>query len=69
MARTVSRSAKTGRFVKASTVRRSPRTTSTEIVGPGTSNNKAVNRSTITGRFVKESTTQRHPSTTIRQEV
>ena len=69
MARTVSRSARTGRFVKASTARRSPRTTSTETVGRGTSNQTAVNRSTITGRFVKESTAQRHPDTTVTQQV
>ncbi len=69
MARTVSRSARTGRFVKASTARRSPRVTSTETVGRGTSNKTAVNRSTITGRFVKESTAQRHPDTTITQQV
>jgi len=55
--------------VKASTARRSPRTTSTETVGRGTSNKTAVNRSTITGRFVKESTAQRHPDTTITQQV
>lgn len=69
MARTVSRSASTGRFVKASTASRSPRTTSTETVGRGTSNNTTVNRSTITGRFVTESTAQRHPNTTITQQV
>ncbi|PZP22354.1 MAG: hypothetical protein DI613_18505 [Kocuria rhizophila] len=69
MARTASRSARTGRFVKASTARRSPRTTSTEKVGRGTSNKTTVHRSTITGRFVKESTAQRHPSTTISQRV
>ena len=69
MARTVSRSASSGRFVKASTARRSPRTTTTETVGRGTSNKTTVNRSAITGRFVKESTAQRHPDTTITQQV
>jgi hypothetical protein len=69
MGRTVSRSASTGRFVKASTARRSPKTTSTENVGRGTSNETTVNRSTITGHFVKESTAQRHPDTTITQQV
>jgi hypothetical protein len=69
VARTVSRSARSGRFVKASTARRSPRTTSTETVGRGTSNKTAVNRSTITGRFVKASTAKRHPDTTISQQV
>lgn len=69
MARTVSRSARSGRFVKASTARRSPRTTSTERVGRGTSNKTAVHRSTISGRFVTAATAQRHPSTTITQQV
>lgn len=69
MARTVSRSARSGRFVKSSTARRSPRTTTTERVGRGTSNKTTVNRSTITGRFVKESTAQRNPGTTISQRV
>lgn len=69
MARTASRSARTGRFVKASTARQSPRTTSTERIGRGTSNKTTVHRSTITGRFVKESTAQRHPGTTISQRV
>ncbi|EKA60999.1 hypothetical protein B277_09657 [Janibacter hoylei PVAS-1] len=55
--------------MSASTARRSPRTTSTERVGRGTSNKTTVNRSTITGRFVKESTAQRHPGTTISQQV
>lgn len=69
MARSASRSARTGRFVKASTARRSPRTTSTERMGRGTSNRRTVHRSSITGRFVKESTARRHPSTTISQRV
>lgn len=69
MARSVSRSARTGRFVRASTARRSPRTTSTERVGRGTSNKRTVNRSTITGKFVKAATAQRRPSTTITQKV
>lgn len=69
MARIASRSARTGRFVKTSTARRSPRTTSTEKVGRSTSDKTTVHRSTITGRFVKESTAQRHPNTTISQRV
>ena len=69
MARTVSRGARTGRFVKASTARRSPRTTSNETVGRGTSNKTEVNSSKITGRLVKESTAQRHPDTTVTQQV
>jgi len=69
MARTASRSALTGRFVKATTARRSPRTTSTEQIGRGTSNKTTVHRSSSSGRFVKESTAQGHPSTTISQRV
>mgnify|MGYP001021478645 CR=1 FL=1 len=69
MARSVSRSARSGRFVKASAARRSPRTTTTEKVGRGTSNKTTVHRSAISGRFVKASTAQRHPSTTITQQV
>lgn len=69
MARTVSRSASSGRFVKASTAARSPRTTSTERVGRGTSNATTVNRSAMTGRFVAASTARRHPDTTITQQV
>jgi hypothetical protein len=42
MARTVNRSGKSGRFVTKATARRSPRTTSTERVGRGTSNKRAV---------------------------
>lgn len=69
MARIASRSAQTGRFVKASTARRNPRTTSTERIGQGTSNKTTVYRSTITGKFVKQSTVKRHPNTTISQRV
>lgn len=69
MARTVNRSARTGRFVTKAQVRRSPRTTTTEAVGRGTGNTKAVHRSATTGRFVTKATAQRRPATTIRQEV
>lgn len=69
MARTVSRSTRTGRFVKASTARRSPATAVTERVGRGTSNETTVNRSASTGRFVKDSTVQRHTGKTIKQRV
>ena len=67
MARKVHRSASSGRFVKAATARRNPRTTTTETVGTGGS--RKVHRSAITGRFVTESTAKRHPSNTITQEV
>lgn len=66
MARTMSRSARSGRFVKASTARRSPRTTTTERVGRGTSNNRTVQRSAATGRFVRRGG---DPGTTISQRV
>jgi hypothetical protein len=69
MARKVSRDARSGQFVPPATAARNPRTTSTESVGRGTSNDKAVTRSTITGKFVKESTAKRHPDTTITQKV
>jgi hypothetical protein len=69
MTRTVNRSAKTGRFVTKGTARRSPRTTTTERVGRGTSNKTAVSRSTVTGLFVKSSTAQRHTDTTITQKI
>jgi hypothetical protein len=67
MARTVNRNASSGRFVKASTARRNPRTTTTEVVGTG--GKRPVHRSSSTGRFVTGSTAKRIPSTTIRQEV
>ncbi len=67
MARTVNRSASTGRFVTKSAARRSPKTTVTETVGVGGS--RVVHRSAVTGRFVKQATADRHPSKTIRQEV
>lgn len=69
MARTASRSARTGRFVSGRTARRSRSTTTTERVGRGTGNNKIVYRSASTGRFVRRSTAERHPDTTIRQAV
>ena len=57
------RSASTGRFVKASTARRHPKTTVSQMPG-----GKAKGyRSAITGRFVAKSTAARHPGTTIRE--
>jgi hypothetical protein len=57
----VHRSAGSGRFVKASTAARHPKTTVTQSPG-----GKAKgHRSAITGHFVKESTAKRHPNTTI----
>lgn len=69
MARKVNRSASTGKFVKASTVKRHPRTTTTETISGGRGTKRNVHRSAITGRFVTAATANRHPSTTIKQGV
>jgi hypothetical protein len=69
MARSVSRSARTGRFVTKATAARSPRTTTTERVGSGTGNSRSVNRSASTGRFVTDATVRRNPGGTITQQV
>lgn len=69
MARSVSRSAGTGRFVTQATAIRSPRTTTTERVGFGTGNVRSVNRSASTGRFVTDATARRNPGGTITQQV
>jgi hypothetical protein len=67
--RSVSRSAGTGRFVRASTARRHPGKTTTERVGGGTGNARAVHRSASSGRFVTKATAQRNPGGTITQQV
>lgn len=67
MARSVSRSARTGRFVTPTTARRQPASTTTERVGNGAKT--AVFRSAATGRFVTAATAARNPGTTIRQVV
>ncbi len=64
MARSVSRSAMTGRFVRPSTVARRPRTTVTQAIGGGSNGQY---RSAITGRYVTGATAARHPSTTVRE--
>lgn len=69
MARKVNRSASTGKFVKASTVKRRPRTTTTETVSSRRGGKRNVHRSAISGRFVTKATATRHPSTTIKQGV
>jgi hypothetical protein len=69
MARTVSRSAGSGRFVGKAAAARWPGKTTTERVGRGTGNNRTVNRSASTGRFVTESTAKRNPGGTIQQSV
>lgn len=65
----VSRSARTGRFVSRSTAARHPRRTVTERVGGSTRNARTVNRSATTGRFVTNATVRRNPAGTIRQRV
>ena len=61
MARSVNRSASSGRFVTSRTAARSPKTTVRQTVP-----SKATgNRSAITGRFVTNATAARHPNTTI----
>lgn len=61
MARSVTRSARTGRFVTSGTASRSPKTTVRQSVP----SKAAGNRSAITGRFVTDATAARHPNTTI----
>lgn len=69
MARSVNRSASTGRFVSKATVARWPSKTTTERVGSGTGNGRTVNRSASTGRFVTDATVKRNPGGTIQQKV
>lgn len=69
MARSVNRSAATGRFVSRATVARWPGKTTTERVGSGTSNSRSVNRSASSGRFVTDATVRRNPDGTITQQV
>lgn len=67
--RSVSRSARSGRFVTTAHARRSPRTTTTEQVGSGTSNTRSVTRSAISGRFVTTRWGKENPEGTISQKV
>ncbi len=67
--RSVTRSARTGRFVTKSHAKRSPRTTTTERVGPGTSNSRQVTRSASSGRFVTTRWGDQNPGGTVRQKV
>lgn len=69
MARSVHRSAGSGRFVSKAAAARWPGKTTTERVGTGTSNSRSVFRSASTGRFVTEGTATRNPSGTIEQQV
>lgn len=63
MAKGHHRSAVTGKFVKASTAARNPKTTVTERGANRSSGTH--HRSAITGKFVKGSTAARHPDTTV----
>jgi len=56
--RSVSRSARTGRFVTTKHAKASPRTTTTERVG-GSGGGGEAYRSAITGRYVTEGTARR----------
>ncbi|GGN49799.1 hypothetical protein FHR83_008922 [Actinoplanes campanulatus] len=66
----VNRSAKSGRFVKESTAKRQPETTTTETVGGGEDRGeREVNRSAKTGKFVTDTTADLHASTTETQKL
>ncbi|MEX5235195.1 ABC transporter ATP-binding protein [Kocuria arenosa] len=69
MARSVNRSARTGRFVSKATASRWPSKTTREAVGSGTSNKRTVTRSAATGRFVPKGRGDSDPGGTIRQRV
>ena len=62
--KTRSRSAISGKFVKASTAKRRPATTVTEKVGGGSTG--GVHRSAVSGQFVKKGFAKRNPRTTIK---
>ncbi|AGL15111.1 hypothetical protein [Actinoplanes sp. N902-109] len=66
----VTRSSKTGKFVKESTAERSPQTTTKEHVGGSVDKgDHTVNRSSKTGKFVTDTTAELHSSTTETQHV
>ena len=69
MAKSVNRSASSGRFVSRATAARWPTKTTTERAGSGTSNTRAVYRSASSGRFVTPTTAKRNPGGTIQQQV
>lgn len=64
MARSVHRSASTGRFVKWSTVARHPGKTVTQRVPSGSTGQY---RSAKTGRYVTKAGAARHPNTSTRE--
>lgn len=61
MARSVTRSARSGRFVTSRTAARSPRTTVVQTVPSKGSGY----RSAITGKYISKAAAARHPSTSI----
>lgn len=69
MARRVNRSSITGRFISNAAAARWPGRSTTERVGPGTSNSRTVHRSSTTGRFIQKSSAKRNPGGTIRQQI
>ena len=69
MAKSVNRSARSGKFVSKATAARWPGKTTTERVGSGTGNATSVSRSASTGRFVTDATARRNPGGTITQRV
>jgi len=69
VARNVSRSAGSGRFVSKAAAARWPGKTTTERVGSGTGNGRAVNRSAASGKFVTQRRADGDPGGTISQRV
>ena len=69
MVRSVSRSARTGRFVGPAAVARWPGKMTTERVGEGTGNRRAVNRDAATGEFVTQQRANKDPGGTVTQRV
>ena len=61
MARSVNRSARTGRFVSNAAAARWPGKTTTERVGRGTGNSRTVYRSAYTGEFITPNQARRDP--------
>jgi hypothetical protein len=69
MAKTVNRSAGSGRFINNAAAARWPGKTTTERVGSGTGNSQTVTRSAATGKFVTTAQGKSNPGGTISQKV
>jgi hypothetical protein len=65
MARSVGRSAISGRFVKTSTIHSHPKTTVTQKVPSGAKGSHT--RSVISGRYISSAAAARHPRNSIRE--